>query len=221
MDRIYTDRDDAGRALGAALRGRLDPAEPIVLGLPRGGVPVAAAVAAALGAPLDVLVVRKVGAPFQRELALGAVARGGVTIRNEDVLAEVPGVAAEFDALAAVERDEVERREHAFRCGRPPLALTGRTAVLVDDGVATGATARAAIAAARALGAARVVFATPVASRTALQLLRMAADEVICLQVPRCFQAVGLAYADFAQVDDGVVRDLLATSASADAHTRS
>lgn len=215
MDRIYTDRTEAGRALGAAVRARVTDGEAIVLALPRGGVPVAVEVAAALAAPLDVLVVRKVGAPFQRELALGAVARDGVTVRNEDVLAQLPGAAAEFESLAADERAEVTRREHLFRSGRAPLELAGRTAVLVDDGVATGATARAAIAAARELGAARVVFAAPVASREALAQLRAEADDVVCLQNPAWFSAVGAWYADFTQVEDDDVRALLDAAARA------
>lgn len=221
MERIYTDRAEAGRALGAAVRARVTDRESIVLALPRGGVPVAVEVAAALEAPLDVLVVRKVGAPFQRELALGAVARDGVTVRNEDVLAQLPHAAAEFESLAAVERIEVARRERLFRSGRPPLALEGRTAVLVDDGVATGATARAAIAAARALGAARVVFAVPVASREALAQLRDAADDVVCLQAPAWFSAVGAWYADFTQVEDDDVRALLDAAARTRAQARS
>jgi predicted phosphoribosyltransferase len=136
-----------------------------------------------------------------------------VTVRNEELLAQLPGAAAEFEALAAAERAEVERREHAYRSGRPPLALAGRSAVLVDDGVATGATARAAIAAARAFGAARVVFATPVASAEACARLRADADEVVCLETPRDFVAVGAWYHDFAQVEDETVRRLLDAAA--------
>lgn len=220
MQRIYSDRADAGRELARAVSQRVHGDAVVVLGLPRGGVPVAREVARALRAPLDVLVVRKVGAPFQPELALGAVARDGVTVRNEDVLAQLPGAAAEFESLADVQRTEVERREHLFRGGRPALALAGRTAVLVDDGVATGATARAAIDAARALGAARVVFATPVASRSAAELLRTAADDLVCLQSPAFFAAVGQAYADFTQVEDDTVRRILAASERPPAQAR-
>jgi predicted phosphoribosyltransferase len=209
MDRIYANRAEAGQLLGAAVRKRLGAHPAIVLGLPRGGVPVAAAVAAALGAPLDVLVVRKVGVPAQPELAMGAVAPGGVTIRNEDVLAMLPGARRQFEAVASEERAELVRRERAYRGERPPLALTGRVAILVDDGVATGATLRAAVAAARQLGAARVVVAVPVASREAREMLEAEADDVICLQTPQFFVAVGGWYADFPQLSDAEVRELL------------
>ncbi|HXQ64552.1 MAG TPA: phosphoribosyltransferase family protein [Steroidobacteraceae bacterium] len=209
MDRVYANRAEAGQLLGAAVRKRLRAQPAIVLGLPRGGVPVAAPVAAALGAPLDVLIVRKVGVPMQPELAMGAVAPGGVTIRNEDVLAMLPDAARQFGAVAAVERAELVRRERAYRGDRPPLDLTGRAAVLVDDGVATGATLRAAVAAARQLGAARVVVAVPVASREARQMLEDEADEVVCLQVPQSFVSVGGWYADFPQLSDTQVRELL------------
>lgn len=210
MERAFADRVDAGRRLGAAVRDRLRGGPALVLGLPRGGVPVAVEVAAALGAPVDVLVVRKVGVPTQPELAMGAVAGGGVTVRNEDVLRLLPFAAPLFESAAARERAEVERRERAFRGDRPPLAAEGRTVVLVDDGVATGATVRAAIAAARALGAARVVVAVPVASPEALALLEAEADEVVCLEAPRAFHAVGAWYADFPQLTDEEVRALLA-----------
>lgn len=209
MDRIYADRAEAGRLLAKAVRDRLGSEPAVVLGLPRGGVPVAAAVAEALEAPLDVLVVRKVGVPTQPELAMGAVAAGGVAVRNEDVLEMLPAAAQAFEAVAAQELAEVARREHAYRAGRPAPTLAGRAAVLVDDGVATGATIRAAIAAARALGAARVVVAVPVASQEALALLQREADEVICLEAPRYFYAVGAWYEDFPQVSDAEVRGLL------------
>jgi putative phosphoribosyl transferase len=210
MERIFSDRTQAGQLLGEAVLERLGRAPAVVLGLPRGGVPVAWGVARALGAELDVLVVRKVGVPTQPELAMGAVGPGGVTVRNEDVLEMLPGAAARFEAVAASERAEVGRRERAFRGKRPPLVLTGRSAVLVDDGVATGATLRAAIAAARALGAARVVVAVPVASPEAVRMLAAEADEVICLEQPAFLMAVGQCYAEFAQVSDAEVRALLA-----------
>lgn len=210
MDRIYANRIEAGRLLGAAVAARLGRGPAVVLGLPRGGVPVAVEVAAALGTGVDVLVVRKVGVPSQPELAMGAVGPGGVTVRNEDVLAMLPGAADRFEAVATAERAEVVRRERAFRGERPPLALKGKSAVLVDDGVATGATLRAAIAAARALGAARVVVAVPVASAEAVAMLEAEADEVICLEQPAYFMAVGQFYAEFPQVSDAEVRALLA-----------
>jgi predicted phosphoribosyltransferase len=208
--RVYSDRAEAGRLLGTVVRERIGAAAPnIVLGLPRGGVPVAAEVARALDAPLDVLVVRKVGVPEQPELAMGAVGPGGVIVRNEDLLKLLQHAAREFERVAQRERVEVERREHAYRGDRPPLSLAGRTAILVDDGIATGATMRAGVAAARALGAAWVVVATPVAASEATALLEAEADEVICLQVPPDFRAVGAWYEDFPQLDDDEVRALL------------
>jgi putative phosphoribosyl transferase len=212
MDRVYANRTEAGRLLGAAVVARLGKQPAVVLGLPRGGVPVAVEVAAALGTGVDVLVVRKVGVPSQPELAMGAVGPGGVTVRNEDVLGMLPGAARRFEAVASAERAEVARRERAFRGGRAPLTLEGRCAVLIDDGVATGATLRAAMAAVRALGASRVVVAVPVASAEAIRLLEQEADEVICLEQPASFMAVGQWYAEFAQVSDEEVRALLATS---------
>ena len=206
MDQVYRDRTEAGRLLGDAVRAHLGPSPAIVLGLPRGGVPLAVLVGRALGAPVDVLVVRKVGVPGRPELAMGAVA-AGVTIRNEDVLAMLPQAAAAFDKVAAEQRAEVCRREHAYRSGRPPLALENSTVVLVDDGVATGATLRAAIAAVRRLRAARVVVAAPVASEQALQALEGEADDVVCLQVPSPFTAVGEWYEAFPQVTDDEVRE--------------
>lgn len=210
MDRIFRNRAQAGRLLGKAVSRRLGNASAIVLGLPRGGVPVAVAVARVLGAPVDALIVRKVGVPGHRELAMGAIAAGGVTVRNEELLAAFPGAARQFDAVAREERAELERRELAYRGQRGPLVLKDRTAVLVDDGVATGATLRAAIAAARQLGAARVVVAAPVASGEALSVLAVEADDVICLEASPTFLAVGQWYRDFPQVTDEEVRDLLA-----------
>jgi len=210
MERVYANRTEAGRLLGAAVRARLGEQPAVVLGLPRGGVPVAVGVAAALGATVDVLVVRKVGVPSQPELAMGAVAPGGVTIRNAEVLGLVPDAARRFESVAAEERAEVSRRERLFRGQRPPLDLKDRTVVLVDDGVATGATLRAAVAAARKLGAGRVVVAVPVASHEAIALLSAEADEVICLEQPAYFMAVGQFYDDFPQVSDSEVRAILA-----------
>ena len=180
-----------------------------MLALPRGGVPVAAPVAAALGAPLDVLVVRKVGLPGAPEVAMGAVAIGGTTVRNAEVLAAYPAASQLFEQEARRERAEVTRREQTYRQGAPPLKLTGLSVVLVDDGVATGATVRAGIAAARGLGAARVVVAVPVASAETLQMLAAEADEVICLQRPWQLGSVGEWYEDFPQVSDAEVRAAL------------
>jgi putative phosphoribosyl transferase len=196
--------------LGTAVLKRLGQEPALVLGLPRGGVPVAAGVARALGCDLDVLVVRKVGVPGQPELAMGAVGPGGVTVRNAEVLGMLPDAARRFEAVAVRERAEVERRERAYRGERAPLAVAGRTVVLVDDGVATGATLRAAIKAARALGSSRVVVAVPVAAPDAVRRLAAEADEVICLDQPAYLAAVGQSYEDFSQVTDAEVRDFLA-----------
>jgi predicted phosphoribosyltransferase len=202
----FADRRAAGRRLGAALRER-SLASPIVLGLPRGGVPVADEVANALHAPLDVLVVRKLGVPWQPEVAMGAVGERGAVVWNDDVRAHVlrRATAAELDALEHRERAEVEARIARFRGGRPAVDLAGHSAVIVDDGVATGATARVACRVARALGAARVVLATPVAPPEVIAELPEA-DEVVCLAAPPGFMAVGMHYVDFRQTaDDEVV----------------
>lgn len=212
MRRTFIDRDDAGRQLGAALQRTLKAENLIVLGLPRGGVPVAAAVAAALRAPLDVLVVRKVGAPGQPELAMGAVAAGGVEARVAEVLELLPGAARQFEAIAAREREEVARRERAYRGTRPPVQLAGHTVVLVDDGLATGATMEAAIRACRAGNAARIVVAVPVAAPDSVARLRPFTDELICLQQPAGFAAVGQWYQEFPQLEDDDVRRILGTA---------
>ena len=211
----FRDRADAGRQLAARLQAD-PPADPVVLGLPRGGVPVAAEVARALGAPLDVLVVRKVGVPWYEELAMGAVGEEGAVVRNAEV---VRGAGLEEQALRAAEdrqRIEVERRARLFRGGRRPEPLGGRTALIVDDGIATGATVRAACAIARARGAARVVVAVPVAAPQALADLcggaDPAADAIVCLEAPDGFMSVGMHYVDFRQTSDEEVVRLLAGS---------
>jgi predicted phosphoribosyltransferase len=205
--RIFPNRCAAGRALGEEL-ARLDLQHPVVLALPRGGVPVGYEVAHLLGAPLDVLVVRKVGAPGQPELAIGAVA-SGVTVSDDEMLSML-GVGADyFEAAARRERLEAQRREAAFRQGRPPLDLGDRTAILVDDGLATGSTMLAAVAVARKLEAAQVIVAVPVGARQACDRLAERADRVVCLAVPEPFGAVGVWYEDFTQADDADVRRLL------------
>lgn len=208
----FVDRAQAGRVLADSVRDRLPawPEPALVLGLPRGGVPVASEVARALGLPLDVLVVRKLGLPGQEELAMGAVASGGVRVLNPDVV-HYAGPEA-LEAATARERRRVEERELLFRGDRGPLALTGRCALLVDDGLATGATMRAAVQAARLLGAARVVVAVPVGAAESLALLRREADEVICPLVPPSFTAVGSWYEAFPQTEDDEVRALLAVA---------
>jgi putative phosphoribosyl transferase len=181
----------------------------VVLGLPRGGVPVAAEVAKALHAPLDVLVVRKVGMPGEPELALGAVATGAVTVQQPLAFGGFAPGAQEFAALAERERHELLRREQLYRAGRPPLELAGKTAVLVDDGLATGATMLAAVRAARKAGAAAVVAAAPVASDEAAALIGAECDDLAILEIPRSLRAIGEWYLDFSQVEDGEVCGLL------------
>lgn len=206
--RRFTDRADAGRRLAALLLPhRLDDA--VVLGVPRGGVPVAAEVALALSAPLDVLLVRKLGLPFHAEMAMGALGEGGVRVVNEEV-ARLAGVRpAELAAVETRERQELERRARDYRRHHARVALDGRTAVIVDDGIATGSTARAGIDVARAHGAARVVLATPVAPPSSLIELRPCADEIICLLMPVRFFAVGEWYEDFEPTSDDEVVALL------------
>lgn len=206
----YRDRRDAGRRLVEPLREALDgAARPLLLALPRGGVPVAAPLAAELPADLDVLVVAKVGVPGSPELAMGAVASGGVAVRNEVVLrrTRVPADRVEeaFRAAAA----GLAQREIAWRGTRPPAPVAGRVVVLVDDGLATGATMRAAVDCARARAPERVLVAVPVGSSAAVADLRLVADDVVCPLVPRVFHAVGLHYVDFTQTADEEVREAL------------
>lgn len=214
---MFEDRRDAGRRLLDAVREeQLD--DPIVLALPRGGVPVAAEVSRGLGAPLDVLVVRKLGVPWQPEFAFGAIASGGVRVLNEDVVGHVPGLDPDaIEAVVAREMLELERRERAYRGPRPFPVLAGRTVVIVDDGLATGATMRASVAAVRQLGPARIVVAVPVGSTEAVRTLAEEADTVICLEAPHGFRAVGQYYRDFGQTTDDEVCDTLAAFARADA----
>lgn len=198
---MFVDRIAAGRQLGQRL-AHLRGADLVVLGLPRGGVPVAAEVAEALGAPLDVILVRKLGIPVQPELAMGAVGEDGVRVLVPETVRRA-GITE--DALATVEqreRAELRRRARRFRSDRDRLSLAGRTAVLVDDGMATGSTARAACQVARALGAARVILAVPVAPSDGTRRIEDSADELICLITPRRLQAIGRWYRDFTQTTD-------------------
>lgn len=206
----FRDRHDAGRALAARLSQFAARPDVLVLGLPRGGVPVAAEVAAALGAPLDAFLVRKLGLPGHEELAIGAIATGGVRVLNLAVLDEVDLPPAEIDAIAERELRELERRERAYRDDRPAPDLRGRTVILVDDGLATGSTMRAAIQAARAQGAARIVVAAPVGAIPTCHMLEDEADQVVCVLTPANFAAVGLWYDDFTPTTDDEVRALLA-----------
>ncbi|HEX6360198.1 phosphoribosyltransferase [Actinophytocola sp.] len=203
----FRDRAHAGRVLATRLT-HLREAKPVVVGLPRGGVPVAAEVAAALDADLDVVLVRKIGAPNRRELAVGAVGEDGVTVRNDAVLRELGLTWDDLAEQVARERAEIVRRACVLRPGpRPDLA--GRTVILVDDGIATGATVIAALRILRHFGAARVVLAVPVAPPDSLRALAPLADEVVCPATPRHFSAVGQWYEDFTQVPDEQVRELL------------
>ncbi|WCB94086.1 Putative phosphoribosyl transferase [Baekduia alba] len=214
---LYADRVDAGRRLAPAVAravaaGGAGPA--LVLALPRGGVPVAVEVAAALGAPLDIVLVRKLGVPDQAELAFGAIASGGAHVVNPDVVA---GARLDDHAIAAVvasETAELARRERRYRGDRPVTPVSGRTVVVVDDGLATGATMRAAVQALRSRAAAPIVVAAPVGSDEACALVALDADAVVCPLRPRGFRAVGAWYEDFAAVDDATVIALLDAAAS-------
>jgi predicted phosphoribosyltransferase len=209
MRRIYADRADAGRALAQALSAWRGAPGAVVLGLPRGGVPVAFEVAAALHLPLDVLVVRKLGLPSQPELAMGAIASGGALVLNPEVLRWLPAGGEALESVRARETVELARREQLYRGDRPPLALAGCTALVVDDGLATGATMEVAVRALATLGARRVVVAVPVASPDALARVAAVADEVVCPWTPEFFSAVGQWYRDFGQTSDEEVRGLM------------
>jgi putative phosphoribosyl transferase len=224
----FPDRAGAGQALTARLGHLAGPSGPlsgvageagvIVLGLPRGGVPVAYEVAQALGAPLDVLLVRKLGAPQQPELAMGAIAAGGVRVVHQAVV-DLLGITPDIvDEVAAREGAELARREQAYRAGRPPLDVAGRTVVVVDDGLATGSTMRAAVAALRALSAGRIVVAVPVGARETCRELALEADEVVCLRTPADFHAVGQFYDDFSPTTDDEIRALLGSTQEEDEH---
>jgi predicted phosphoribosyltransferase len=193
----------------------------VVLALPRGGVPVGYEVAHALDAPLDVLIVRKLGAPGHPEFAIGAIAGSGITVLDEEFIAANRIPARAIDAIVQRERAEVVRRERVYRAGRPPVALKGRIAIVVDDGLATGSTMRAAVLALRQEGPAGIVVAAPVGSPQACEALSEVADQVICPLIPESFSAVGLWYSDFSETTDDEVRYLLAQPATAGSEQRS
>lgn len=208
---IFADRSEAGRQLAEELR-ELSLEKPAVLGLARGGVPVAAAVARELGAPLDVLVVRKLGCPGQPELGIGAVGELGVRVLNTKLIARLGLTEEQIEDIARREGAEVDRRVARYRRGSAPVKLKGRTAILVDDGLATGFTAGAAVGVVRQLQAAQVVLAVPVAPRQAVESLEEVADRVVALRTPPDFMAVGQWYRDFTQVSDEEVSALVAAA---------
>ena len=211
---MFVDRHEAGERLAEVLLGFASE-DPVVLGLPRGGVPVAAEVASALHAPLDVLVVRKLGCPWQPELGVGAIGEGGVRVVNAPLIEMLNISQEQLDQVAAREESEVARRVYRYRGDRLPVGVQGRTVIIVDDGLATGFTARAGIEVVRHLGARRVVLAVPVAPRETLEQLRAVADEVVALETPDRFFGIGQFYLDFAQTSDEEVTDLLANGATA------
>jgi putative phosphoribosyl transferase len=213
MEGAFPDRAEAGRFLATKLSKYSGRDDVIVLGLPRGGVPVAYEVARALRVPLDVFIVRKLGVPGFEELAVGAIASGGVRVLNEDVARALPNADEIIEAVTKQETAEVERREQKYRDGRPAPEIQGKTAILIDDGLATGATMRAAVKALRQRGAAKIVVAVPVGPLDTCKEFEEEADEVVCASAPEFFQAVGQYYEDFSQTSDDEVRELLARAA--------
>jgi len=206
----FRDRVEAGQHLGAVLARKLGKQEDIiVLALPRGGVPVAAEVAKALDAPLDVFIVRKLGVPGHEELAMGAIASGGVRVLNRDVLSYVPLPQKAIDAVAEREQQELQRREREYRGSRPPLDVRNKTVIVVDDGLATGSTMRAAVEALKKMGPRAIIVAVPVAAPQTCDEFRNEGVDIVCLRTPEPFQAVGLWYEDFSQTTDEEVHELL------------
>ena len=207
----FINRTEAGHLLGDALQSYAGRSEVLVLALPRGGVPVGFEVAKALHAPLDLMLVRKLGVPGRRELAMGAIATGGARVLNQDVIAMYNISTETIDQVVADEEKELQRRYRAYRDDLPVPDLDNRCVILVDDGIATGATMRAAVAALRQTGPSEIVVAVPVGAQETLDLLRNEADQVICLAVPDMLFSIGQWYSDFTQVSDDDVRTLLAS----------
>lgn len=218
----YRDRYEAGHALAERLQPYAGRDDVIVLALPRGGVPVAFEVARELGVPLDLFLVRKLGAPGHEELAMGAIATGGAQLLNPDVVRALHVSADQVQAAVHREQAELERREHAYRGDRPPPPIAGRTVLVVDDGLATGATMRVAVRALRMEHPARVIVAVPVGAIETCEAMASEADEVVCARTPEPFYAVGMWYQQFDQTSDAEVRDLLAEARAMHArrHTR-
>jgi predicted phosphoribosyltransferase len=214
MRPYFLDRYDAGRRLAGALSHYANQANVLVLGLPRGGVPVAYEVARALHAPLDVFLVRKLGFPGHPELAMGAIATGGVRILDRQLI-QMYGVPADaIELVTTQERQELARRERLYRDDRPPPDVRGRTAILIDDGLATGSTMRAAVEALREEGARKIVVAVPVAPIDTCEAMKDEVDEIVCAVTPEPFRAVGIWYADFGETTDEEVRELLALASA-------
>ena len=215
---MFEDRAEAGRQLAAALAGYKDE-RPVVLALPRGGVAVAAAIAEALDAPLGLILVRKIGAPMRRELALGAVVDGKdpCVVRNDDVIQALGITEATFDAICRRELTEIERRRRRYEGGATPIDVAARVVIVVDDGIATGSSVRAALRGVRRQKPARLILAIPVAPAESLEALRTDADEIVCLETPADFHAVGQFYRDFSQVSDQEVQRTLAKEQPAEA----
>ena len=216
---VFRDRREAGRVLAGKLMSYAGRSDVLVLALPRGGVPVAFEVARALHAPLDLFLVRKLGLPGHEELAIGAIASGGVRVLNQDVVQPMHISDDVIDSVTALEQQELERRERIYRGNRPMPDVSGRTIILIDDGLATGSTMRAAIEALRQKGPARIVAAVPVGATETCAEFKDEADEAICAQTPEPFYAVGLWYRDFSQTTDEEVRDLLQQSAAESVET--
>jgi putative phosphoribosyl transferase len=213
----FRDRYEAGRELGALLGAYAGRTDLLVLALPRGGVPVAFGVAGALDAPLDVFLVRKLGVPGHEELAMGAIATGGVVVLNDEVIEDLQIPARVIEAVAVAEEQELEQRERLYRGDRPPPDPRGRTVILVDDGLATGSTMRAAIAALRSQAPARIVVAVPVAAPQTCAAFRFEVDDIVCARTPDPFYAVGLWYEDFSPTTDQEIHELLRPSRQEDA----
>ena len=206
---IFANRTEAGQQLALRLRKYANRVDVIVLGAPRGGVPVAFEVATQLRVPLDVFVLRKLGVPGREEFAFGAIASGGVRIVDRDTVEGLGITGLDIERVTRAEEKELERRERAYRGGRPPLDVNGLTVILVDDGIATGSSMRAATRALRQMKPARIVIAVPVAPRSTCNRLQFEADELVCLEMPEPFYGVGQFYDDFSQVSDEEVKDLV------------
>jgi len=215
---VFTNRTEAGRTLARQLGEYQERTDVIVLGIPRGGVPVAFEVAAALHAPMDVFVVRKLGVPGQEELAFGAIASGGVRVFDAEVVQGLGISDRDIEIVTAEERKELERRERTYRGMKPPLNVAGMTVIVVDDGIATGSSMRAAIAALRQLKPARIVVAVPVAPVSTCNRLRKEADDVVCVYMPESFMAIGQFYEDFLPVGDEAVADCMRRTPKSSVH---